>query len=84
MVFVNGEPVASTMTPDDLVRVLRAARRRHIVPYDTSIIRSFSGVLLFCDMGTVVFPLLHIESLRKAKLETADPWTSLFEQGILE
>ncbi len=35
-------------------------------------------------MGTVVFPLLHIESLRKARIDNPDLWTSLFEQGVLE
>ena len=32
LVYVNGDPVACTKTPKDLVQLLRKARRKQIIP----------------------------------------------------
>jgi hypothetical protein len=39
-------------------------------------------------MGTVVFPLIHLESLKKSMLlrdlNTSELWTQMIQKGILE
>jgi DNA-directed RNA polymerase II subunit RPB2 len=65
LVFVNGEPVAVTRTPDGLVDILRQARRAKVLPIDTSVIVAPHGVAIFTDMGTVQFPLISLDALAK-------------------
>ena len=64
-IFVNGEPIATTMVPDTLLIILRKARRAKILPSDTSIIKASHGIAVFTDTGTVQFPLICLETLRR-------------------
>jgi len=64
LVFVNGEPIAVTDTPEALLTILRRARRSKVIPIDTSVIRAPHGLAIFTDMGTVQFPLICLETLK--------------------
>lgn len=85
LVFVNSEPIAVTRMPATLVDVLRKARRAHVLPLDTSIITGSHGILIFSDMGTVVFPLIHIETFKSVKVEpTGELWPQMCALGAIE
>jgi DNA-directed RNA polymerase II subunit RPB2 len=85
IVFVNSDPVAYTTSPETLIQLLRMARRAHVLPIDTSIIRARHGILVFSDMGTVTFPLIHLESF-KSRYEDGpgELWPRLLANGIIE
>lgn len=65
LIFVNGEPIGSTCMPEGLLILMRKARRAKMLPIDTSIIMAHHGIAVFTDMGTVQFPLICLETLRK-------------------
>lgn len=85
LVFVNSDPVAVTSCPETLLHVLRMARRSHVLPIDTSIVMASHGILVFSDMGTVTFPLVHLESFRERYHESpGELWTQMVSDGIIE
>lgn len=87
-VFVNGDPVATTKARDGLLEVLRRARRAKVLPIDTSVIMAPHGVAIFTDMGTVQFPVISLEALRKYGHKIYEMPGELFENmqalGIIE
>lgn len=85
-IFVNSDPVAVTDSPETVLDLLRKARRAHILPIDTSIVRWYHGILVFSDMGAITFPLVHLESFReKDYLELrGELWTNYVSAGIIE
>ena len=88
LVFVNGEPIGYTRTPESLLEVLRKARRAKLIPIDASIILADHGLLVFTDMGTVQFPLICLETLQnqghKLKTMPGELFKNLMALGILE
>lgn len=88
LVLVNSDPVAYTTNPRALVQVLRAARRAHVLPLDTSIVTAAHGICVFCDMGVVVFPLICLSDFqRKFSAVAALPgelWTNCCDAGVVE
>lgn len=87
IVFVNGEPVATTRSPEALIELCREARRRMVLPHDVSVIMTAQGVALFTDMGTVVFPLVHLATLRAKQDVLKQPgeiFQNLVNSGIIE
>ena len=72
LIFVNGEPIATTLMPDGLLELMRKARRAKVLPIDTSVIWAPHGLAVFTDMGTVQFPLICLETLRKESHKIID------------
>jgi len=88
LVLVNSEPIAVTDHPITLLETLRKARREHLLPIDTSIVQTSYGIRVFCDMGVIVFPLIHLETFR-AKWSTikdlpGEVFTNCISAGIVE
>jgi DNA-directed RNA polymerase II subunit RPB2 len=88
IIFVNGEPVAVTETPDALMVILRRARRAKVIPIDSSVIRVPHGLAIFTDMGTVQFPLICLETLRheghKLRSMPGELFKNMMSLGIIE
>lgn len=89
LVYVNGDPVAVTRVPESLMEVLRGARRAKVLPIDSSIIRANHGILIFADMGTVQFPVICLDGLKRHghKLESVpagDLFKTMMSMGIIE
>jgi DNA-directed RNA polymerase II subunit RPB2 len=88
IVFVNGDPIAVTDVPETLLMVLRKARRSKVIPIDSSVIMAPHGLLVFTDMGTVQFPLICLETLRKEghKLDSmpGELFKNMMALGIIE
>lgn len=87
LVFVNGEPIAVSQTPEALVAICREARRDFVLPNDCSVIMAPHGVCIFSDMGTVTFPLIHLERLKAKQHVLAQPgevFKNMLAAGIIE
>lgn len=65
LIFINGEPLAFTRTPESMLILLRLARRNKVLPIDCSVIKAHHGIAVWTDMGTVQFPLICLETLRE-------------------
>lgn len=64
MVYVNGEPLATTRMPETLLDVLRKSRRAKVLPIDSSVLLAQYGIYIFTDMGIVQFPLICLDTLK--------------------
>ena len=95
LVCVNGAIVgvcSGGVDPDTLVRDARRARRRKLLPYDTSIIRKPYGVLFTSDAGCVMRPVLVLDKLPNVStamrdvdsMPTEELWTWLRNVGAIE
>jgi DNA-directed RNA polymerase beta subunit len=88
IIFVNGDPIAVTEVPETVLMVLRRARRSKVIPIDSSVIMAPHGLAVFTDMGTVQFPLICIETLRREAHKLASMPGELFKNmmalGIIE
>ena len=92
LVFVNSDPIGYVYDSNEFIELARQARRTNYIPYNTSIVRSYFGLCISCDMGVVTFPLLHLATLRSqlsAAIEDAsggrdELWNAMKRRGIIE
>jgi DNA-directed RNA polymerase II subunit RPB2 len=90
IVLVNGDIVGTHPDPTALATRARAARRNHIIPYDTSVVRTAYGVSISIDAGCCMRPLFVAENLPLLERALADTppgdelWTLLLHRGIIE
>lgn len=87
IVFVNGEPIAVTEHPEALLTILRKARRAKVLPIDASVIAAPHGIAVFTDMGSVQYPLICLEGLKREAHKISSEgelFKSLLALGIIE
>lgn len=91
LVFVNSDPIGVTDDVNAFVESARAARRTRSLPFDCSIVRADHGVCISSDMGVVVFPLLHLQSMKffrdaisASQSSGEELWSALCRLGIVE
>lgn len=92
VVAVNGDIVGTHADPDALAIRARRARRNHIIPYDTSVVRTTCGVSIGIDAGCCMRPVFVAENLHllgaaiddNRGTPTEELWTLLLRRGIIE
>jgi DNA-directed RNA polymerase II subunit RPB2 len=92
LVMVNGDIVGTHPNPDELAARTRCARRNHIIPYDTSVVRSSYGVSISIDAGCCMRPVFVADNLHllegaiadNRQTPTEELWTLLLRRGIIE
>jgi DNA-directed RNA polymerase beta subunit len=90
-VFVNSDPIGVTDDAEAFIAAARNARRSKILPFDCSIVKAEHGICISSDMGTVVFPLIHIEQLHlfpeaieASKNGSEELWTAMCRLNMIE
>lgn len=90
-VFVNCDPIGVTDDANAFVLEARSARREKILPFDCSIVRCDYGICISSDMGTVVFPLIHLDSMkyfeeakRSSSCGAEELWDAMCRLNIIE
>lgn len=87
-IFLNGIILGITETPEKLIEELKYYRVCKLLPYDVSI--SFNNVdneiLVFCDEGRMIRPLLTVDKTGKLKAKVSDgtDWETLIQKGLIE
>jgi DNA-directed RNA polymerase II subunit RPB2 len=92
VVMVNGDIVGTHTDPCALTERARSARRNHIIPYDTSVVRTSFGVSISIDAGCCMRPVFVVDRLHLLGQAIADNnaipseelWTLLLHRGIIE
>jgi len=83
-VFLNGNWVGVTRTPNELVDRLRNLRRNGKLAFDTSISHNHDGVRVYTDEGRIIAPFFIINNGKLPDLPEDFTWSSLLENGVIE
>lgn len=83
-IFLNGSWIAMTDEPSRLLDELYVARIQQKFSFDTSIVHSEMGIMIFTDGGRLCVPLIRVRDGRIPHFPDTFVWKDFIECGIIE